>query len=108
MRKDCSLVATFKGVCDTLSISRPMLFLLENVDALETSDDVHKLRAHEYGLPQRRVRLYFFGVREECPDLAEPAETVLARERSPGHAAPARFAASGRLDFEFKNAINAS
>ena len=39
MRKDCSSVATFKGVCDTLSICRPMLFLLENVDSLESSDD---------------------------------------------------------------------
>lgn len=35
-REDCSSVSTFKGVCSILEESRPLLFLLENVDGMET------------------------------------------------------------------------
>lgn len=34
--EDCSSVSTFKGVCSILEESRPLLFLLENVDGMET------------------------------------------------------------------------
>ena len=37
--KDCSSVATFKGVCHILEVCRPLCFLLENVDSLESVDD---------------------------------------------------------------------
>ncbi|OLQ13282.1 hypothetical protein AK812_SmicGene2736 [Symbiodinium microadriaticum] len=37
--KDCSSVATFRGVCQVLAECSPMCFILENVDSLETSDD---------------------------------------------------------------------
>ena len=39
---------------------------------------VEKLRSDHYGLPQRRARLLFFGLRD-CKDLAEPKELTLQR-----------------------------
>ena len=35
--EDCSSVATFKGVCHIIRETRPLAFILENVDSLETS-----------------------------------------------------------------------
>ena len=34
--EDCSSVATFKGVCESLEVCQPTAFLLENVDSLES------------------------------------------------------------------------
>ncbi|CAE7794572.1 nlaXM [Symbiodinium sp. CCMP2456] len=101
---DCSSVVTFKGVCHMIRRIQPLCFILENVDSLESAassndDDkepsksnlemimawlndlgykvtVEKMRSDDYGLPQRRSRLYFFGLRSSDL-LAEPAEDSL-------------------------------
>ncbi|CAL1140417.1 unnamed protein product [Cladocopium goreaui] len=90
--KDCSSVKTFDGVSKVLEEQKPAAFILENVD-MEPSKTgssknqdgkdqsnlglvlarlqkcgytvkTAKLRSDSFGLPQRRCRLYFFGVRQ--------------------------------------------
>ena len=39
MAEDCSSVATFKGVCHVLKETRPLTFILENVDSLEVGNN---------------------------------------------------------------------
>ncbi|CAE7244005.1 nlaXM [Symbiodinium microadriaticum] len=104
---DCSSVVTFKGVCHMIKQTKPLCFILENVDSLESgtssNDDdkepsksnlemimtwlnelgygvtVEKLRSDDFGLPQRRSRLYFFGLRYNSDVLAEPADDILSK-----------------------------
>ena len=40
---------------------------------------VEKLRSDDFGLPQRRSRLYFFGLRYNSDVLAEPADDILSK-----------------------------
>ncbi|CAE7472436.1 nlaXM, partial [Symbiodinium sp. KB8] len=40
---------------------------------------VEKLRSDDFGLPQRRSRLYFFGLRRDSGVLAEPADDILSK-----------------------------
>ncbi|CAE7781696.1 ngoBIM [Symbiodinium sp. CCMP2592] len=77
-----------------------MAFILENVDSMDTGDDdtessnvqvalgllkeigyhavVEKLNSADYGVPQRRCRLYFVGLRDSLA-LAESKEDILAK-----------------------------
>ena len=52
--------------------------ILDHLNQLGYAVAVHKLRADDFGLPQRRVRLYFIGVRD-TGFMAESKEEVLAR-----------------------------
>eukprot|EP00435_Cladocopium_sp_Y103_P071015 s728_g36.t1 len=97
----CSSVLTFKGVCFILRFRKPRAFLLENVDSIDTTSQgeeilgfgvvgvsnmalvlrylrqlgytvfTERVRTDEYGLPQRRVRVYFFGVKQSPAAAAE-------------------------------------
>lgn len=77
-----------------------MAFILENVDSMDNADDdagsnnvqvaigilneigyhtvVEKLNSADYGVPQRRSRIYFVGLRDSGV-LAEPKEAMLAK-----------------------------
>ena len=92
---------TFRDVRDHLQVSRPSAFILENVDAFGEDDgeyiepnveflyqslmDVGYVLSHgclastDYGLPQRRRRVYFVGVRLESFGLSHAEGTSLVR-----------------------------
>ena len=72
-------MATFKATIQTLESVRARTFLLENVDLEDAKDSnldiivqmleelnfsvfVFKILSSDYGVPQRRVRLFFLGV----------------------------------------------
>ena len=76
--EDSTSYVTFRACVDVIKIEAPDMFLLENVD-IEDEDDgnlawiikilreskyavaVYKLISSDFGLPQRRVRLYILG-----------------------------------------------
>ncbi len=81
--QDSSSVKTFKAVLDVLEEVSVRAFILENVDMTEEEDSnfsiivqalshagsgyqvkAFKLWATDFGLPQRRCRLYFIGIRK--------------------------------------------
>ncbi|CAK8999629.1 unnamed protein product [Durusdinium trenchii] len=96
--QDSTSYRTFKGNLDVLNYSRPMWVALENVDVGDCSDDdsngavISKLlketgyhtrmvllEACQFGLPQRRVRLFILGVHIERAqaELMSSPENIL-------------------------------
>ncbi|CAK8995070.1 unnamed protein product [Durusdinium trenchii] len=107
-QKECSSLATFRGVLHIVRECRPRIVLLENVDSIDSSVGqsdssdkeaksnlqvvltqiselgyscrAEKLKASEYGVPQRRTRYYFVCVRQNGGSaLSEPADLLVER-----------------------------
>ena len=87
--QETSSVSTFKSCASTIRVLRPQWFLLENVDlegddsegnlqsiirVLEAAEylvQTFRLVASDFGLPQRRVRIYLVGFcKQRRPDIS--------------------------------------
>lgn len=94
--EDCSSVATFKGVCESLEVCQPTAFLLENVDSLESKQ--------QKGTPEEtpsRVLVFFVSVSTcafcfgiliirpicnlSCPQTVTSTATIIFTDTSQGH-----------------------
>ena len=119
MQESSSSVITFKACLEALSQWEPEFFILENVDLAEDEDGnfdlivqalqcagsgynvrVFKLISTDYGLPTRRIRLYFGGFhRQKQPQASfEVVEKLLALFRLKSQKPAARLLSYASFD----------
>ncbi|CAK9069879.1 Modification methylase HaeII [Durusdinium trenchii] len=99
LKEESSSFRTFAGTVDAINRTQPLMFILENVDLGDCTEDdsngaviatalgnegyatrMIMLKATDFGLPQRRTRLFILGVniRRANAELRNTADQVLA------------------------------
>ena len=71
-------VIGYQRVTSVRSLQSNLQLIIQYLSSLGYATVYEKLKATDYGLPQRRNRIYFFGVRDSH-ELAEKKEDILSK-----------------------------